>query len=72
MSAFVPYPHVLGVVPAAASLIHRELLTCAQPSAVLPAARLGLDPCRAVQAATHAHVRTAANAECRVECPAEL
>ena len=52
---FLPHPHVLGVVAAAAPLIDRQLRTRAQPSIVLAAARLGLIPRCAMQAATHAN-----------------
>ena len=72
MLALLPHPHELGVVPAAAALCDGQLGACAQPGSVLSAARLGFDPSRIVQAASHACGRASAHAEGRVEGPPQL
>ena len=72
MLALFPGPHVLGIVTAAAAQIDGQFALCAQPSSVLPAASLSLQPCHVMSTSAHALVRAAAHAERRVECPAEL
>ena len=72
MLALIPCPHVLRIVAAAAVLIDWQLIARAQPSAILPASRLGLKPGRAVQAATDTRIGVTAHAKRRVECPPEL
>ena len=72
MVAFLPYPHVLAVVSTAAALIDWQLEPRAKPRAVLPAASLGLGPRCFVQAAAHTHVRTTADAVCRIKRPPQL
>ena len=54
--ALLPYPHVLGVVTAAAPLSDGKLVASAEPSAVFGAAGLCLLPRRIVQAAAHTDI----------------
>ena len=70
MLTLLPYPDVLGVVAAAASVLHRQLSASTKSGSVLTATGLGLKPRRAMQAAAHALVRAAANAKRRIEAPA--
>ena len=51
--AFLPDPHELGVMPAAAVLVDWQLLARAQTRAILETARVGLIPRCLVQAAAH-------------------
>ena len=72
MLTFIPCPNIFRVVTTAAVLVDRQLDPRAQASAILPTARLGLLPRRAVQAPAHTLARATANTERRVECPSQL